>query len=140
MMRPAPRTPRNVTESKRKPNLRLRRSHREFVARLPCLRCGHVSTPDEPNECAHVRMGTDGGAGLKPSDRYTVPLCAKCHRTASDAQHRIGEPAFWGRLGVDPTDAALRLWTVSGNEDQGETVVFKVRQRIALAAPGIIAP
>jgi hypothetical protein len=41
-------------------------------------------------EAAHVRIGTDGGMGVKPSDFYTIPLCAEGHAL----QHAIGEPAF----------------------------------------------
>lgn len=131
-MPPPARTPRSVPQSKPKPQFRIRRSHQQFVGRRMCLGCGRVPTDDEPNECAHVRMGTDGGMGIKPSDRYTVPLCKWCHRLGPKSQHQIGEPAFWGRLGIDPTDPALRLWTVSGDEDKGDAVVFKARQRIEL--------
>lgn len=129
---PLARISRNLPEHKRKPNFRVRRSHREFVGRRICLACGRVPTIEEPNECGHVRMGTDGGGGLKPSDRYTVPLCSWCHRLGPKAQHQVGEPAFWGALGIDPTDPALRLWTVSGDEEKGDTVIFKARQRIEL--------
>lgn len=48
-------------------------------------------------ECAHVRGGTDGGAGLKPSDRWTISLCADHHAE----QHRIGEAAFERQYGLD---------------------------------------
>lgn len=34
---------------------------------------------------------------MKPSDRWAVSLCAMHHRE----QHRIGEPAFERRYGVD---------------------------------------
>lgn len=129
-MRPAARIPRDVRQSQPKQKDRVRRSHRQFVAGLPCLSCGRTATTEQPNECAHVRMGTDGGMGLKPSDRYTCPLCHTCHAR----QHQIGEPTFWAELGVDPTDAALRLWTVSGDHEQGLRLIFKVRQRIALYA------
>lgn len=71
--------------------------------------------------------------GLKPSDRFLVPLCRPpgeegCH----GEQHRIGEPEFWARLGIDPLDLALRLWTVTGNVEQGVRAVLRARQAIAL--------
>jgi hypothetical protein len=50
-----------------------------------------------PIECAHVRKGTDGGQGLKPSDRWTISLCREHHAE----QHRIGEAAFEKRYGLD---------------------------------------
>lgn len=60
-------------------------------------------------ECAHVRMGTDGGTGIKPSDRWCVPLC-KAHHAE---QHRIGEPAFEKRYAVNLKATAERLAALS---------------------------
>jgi hypothetical protein len=57
-------------------------------------------------------------------------LCAACHAR----QHRRGELTFWSELGIDPVDRAMRLWTVSGDEDAAERILFRTRQRIALAA------
>ena len=48
-------------------------------------------------ECAHARRGTDGAAGVKPSDWWTVSLCSAHHAE----QHRIGELAFEERHSVD---------------------------------------
>jgi hypothetical protein len=133
-MRAAPRIPRELPQPARKRSMRVRVKHREFVRSLPCVACGGWSNwpPGSLNsECAHVRMGTDGGTALKPSDRYTVPLCGGpegCHAR----QHQIGEPRFWSALGVDPLDLALRLWTVSGDLDAGVRAVERARQSIAL--------
>jgi hypothetical protein len=79
-----------------------------------------------------VRCGTDGGTGYKPSDRYTVPLCERCHKTGPKAQHRVGELTFWAALGIDPLNVALRLWTISGDVPAGERIVFRARQGIEL--------
>jgi len=76
-----------------------------------------------------VRTGTDGGVGIKPSDRYAVPLCTACHAK----QHRVGELTFWSALRFDPLDVTLRLWTVSADLAAGERIVFRARQRIDLA-------
>ena len=76
-----------------------------------------------------MRTGTDGGVGMKPTDRYAVPLCAACHAK----QHGVGELTFWSRLSVDPLNVSLRLWTVSGDIEAGERIVFRARQRIDLA-------
>jgi hypothetical protein len=43
-----------------------------------------------PIECAHVRTGTDGGTGIKPSDRWCISLCRDHHAE----QHQIGEGPF----------------------------------------------
>jgi hypothetical protein len=57
-------------------------------------------------EAAHVRTGTDGGTGVKPSDRYTIPLCGAAH----DLQHRIGEPRFERRYRINMKQMADELW------------------------------
>ena len=122
---PAPRIPRTVTRHKPKPNLYRRLQHLAFVRQLPCVACGRLA----PSEAAHVRTGTDGGVGVKPADRYTIPLCTACHAK----QHRIGELPFWSALRIDPLNVALRLWTVSADLKAGERTVFRARQRIDLA-------
>ena len=61
-------------------------AHRAWVRGHACCGCGSMTAI----ECAHVRDGTDGGMGLKPSDRWTISLCRDCH----SEQHRIGEEAF----------------------------------------------
>ena len=60
--------------------------HLAFIRGLPCcvVGCRNQSI------AAHVRRGTDGGTGLKPSDRFAVPMCDDHHRE----QHSIGEAAF----------------------------------------------
>ncbi|WP_376959691.1 hypothetical protein ABNQ39_07210 [Azospirillum sp. A26] len=50
-----------------------------------------------PIEAAHVRTGTDGGVGMKPSDKWSISLCKDHHAE----QHNIGEPAFERRHAID---------------------------------------
>jgi hypothetical protein len=121
----APRIPRTIACPKAKRYLRRRPQHLVFVRQLPCVACGKAA----PSEAAHVRTGTDGGIGVKPGDRYAVPLCTACHAR----QHRIGELSFWSARRVDPLNVALRLWTVSGDIKAGERAVFRARQQIYLA-------
>ena len=68
-------------------------AHRAFVRSHACCGCGSVSAI----ECAHVRDGTDGGMGHKPSDRWTISLCRDCH----SRQHQIGEAAFEKEAGIN---------------------------------------
>jgi hypothetical protein len=75
-----------------------------------------------------VRTGTSAGVGMKPGDRYTVPLCTACH----SKQHRLGELTFWSALRFDPLNVELRLWTVSSDVKAGERTVFRARQQIDL--------
>lgn len=65
--------------------------HRNHVRGHACVMCD----AEAPIEVAHIRLGTDGGMGKKPSDFWTVPLCGGpegCHAR----QHREGERTFWG--------------------------------------------
>jgi hypothetical protein len=126
---PVPRIPRTLSLDKPKPNLRRRVRHLAFVRQLPCVACGKAA----PSEAAHVRTGTDStgtdsGVGIKPGDRYAVPLCSVCHAR----QHRVGELTFWSALRIDPLNVALRLWTVSSDMVAGERTVFRARQQIHL--------
>ena len=122
---PAPRIPRTVARRKPATNFRRRAQHLAFVRQLPCVACGKAA----PSDAAHVRTGTDGGVGMKPGDRYAVPLCTACH----EKQHRVGELTFWSALRFDPLNVALRLWTVSADLEAGERIVFRARQQINLA-------
>jgi hypothetical protein len=119
------RIPGTIARPTLKPHLRRRRQHLAFVRQLPCVACGKAA----PSEAAHVRAGTDGGLGVKPGDRYAVPLCTACHTK----QHRIGELTFWSKLRIDPLNVALWLWTVSEDLKAGERTVFRARQQIDLA-------
>jgi len=67
--------------------------HRAWVRGHACSACGSRTAI----ECAHVRNGTDGGTGIKPSDRWCISLCKECHTR----QHQIGEPAFEAAWGID---------------------------------------
>src|SRR5437773_287420 len=117
----SPRIPRRVARPQRKPDLRRRAQHLAFIRQLACVACGAAA----PSEAAHVRSGSDGAAGIKPSDRYSVPLCTTCHAL----QHRFGELTFWSTLRIDPLNSAFRLWTISGDIKSGERTVFRARRR-----------
>jgi hypothetical protein len=121
---PASRIPRVIAPSKSRSDLRRRGQHLAFVRQLPCVVCGQAA----PSEAAHVRSGSDAGAGMKPSDRYSLPLCTECHAL----QHRFGELRFWSVLRIDPLNVAFRLWTVSGDIKAGERIAFRARQQITL--------
>ncbi len=104
--------------------------HQKWIRTLTCLGCG-ASPQKATIECAHVRNGTDGGTGLKPSDRFTVPLCSDCHRE----QHNVGEVTFWGDRHIDAVATASTLWSLRNKEDKtarAEAVIFGARQRADL--------
>lgn len=74
-------------------------AHRAWVRRHHCCVTGCLN---QPIECAHVRRDTDGGIGLKPSDRWSISLC-RIHHVE---QHQIGEAAFEKRYGLDLRELA----------------------------------
>ncbi|HXH52814.1 MAG TPA: putative HNHc nuclease [Sphingomicrobium sp.] len=64
------------------------------------VRKHHCSVPGcrrLPIECAHVRVRTNGGTALKPSDRWCVSLCRYHHAE----QHRLGLKSFETRYGIE---------------------------------------
>lgn len=60
-------------------------------------------------EAAHVRLGTDGGTSLKPSDCWSVPMCSYHHR----AQHQHGEATFAAHYKINLKEIAAELWKKS---------------------------
>lgn len=93
--------------------------HLEYLRKLPC-----VVTGRRPVEAAHIRYGSLiwgkplTGKGIKPDDRFALPLHPDVHR----AQHEANEFEWWGRVGLDPLVLAMRLWEVSGDIAEGEKV------------------
>lgn len=57
-------------------------------------------------EAAHVRTGTDGGMGVKPSDCHVIPLCSIHH----GLQHQWGEAEFERRYDIDMKKIANAMW------------------------------
>lgn len=108
--------------------------HLDFIRSLPCI------VPDcharGRNHAAHIRMGSDWhgkretGAGEKPSDKWTVPLCPEHHVFGSGktAQHASGERVWWRFVGLDPIILAALLWTVTGNLRAGRAIVANARE------------
>lgn len=81
-------------------------AHRAWVRGFECAcRATGFTNCYGPIECAHVRIGTDGGTGIKPSDEWTIPLCAAHHRLL----HSDGEPRFAAAHGLNLKAIAERL-------------------------------
>ena len=98
--------------------------HLAFIRQLPCVMCGDNTS----TEAAHVRMGQPWlgkrhvGAAEKPDDKWSVPLCGRCHRKS----HEQSEHAFWANM-RDPVVLALALWAATGNHELGEQIVRAAR-------------
>jgi hypothetical protein len=84
-------------------------SYEQWVRGLHCVLAGepgHVCTGKI--QVCHIRTGTDGGMGQKPSSFYVFPACAGAH--ISD-QHQHGERDFQKRHGIDLMKIAEWCWT-----------------------------
>lgn len=84
--------------------------HLSFVRTLPCCVCLRTDTV----QAAHIRKGTDGGIGLKPSDCYVVPLCYECH----SRQHSKGEITFWKNDIHKAICLAIELFNETGQKEK----------------------
>lgn len=99
--------------------------HLALIRQCPCLACGH-----EPCDAAHVRMASAmfgkklPGAGAKPDDKWTVPLCREHH----ELQHKVGELTFWHHLDLSPLPIAQALYAVTGDLEAMRRVVMETRK------------
>lgn len=103
-----------VAEAVREDDGRCNEKHIRWIKRLPCAVRGHDC--QGPVTAHHVRRNTDGGTGLKPSDKWTVPLCDGLHG-AVEGHHqegdRIGWLSFEAQYGVDLRALAIKLAAAS---------------------------
>jgi hypothetical protein len=97
-------------------------AHLAYVRTLRCVATG----ADQDIEACHVRKGTDGGAGVKPSDLFVLPMTKYQHKV----QHQIGEPAFYDRIGIpDPILRALEIAMQSPCERTKAAAIEEHRRR-----------
>lgn len=100
--------------------------HLACIRRLPCTACGL-----EPcGEAAHVRMqsgayGKRSGMGVKPDDRFAVPLCHPCHME----QHREGELTYWYRLNLSPLLLCTALHNATSDLPRMRKIVIDFMER-----------
>jgi hypothetical protein len=70
-------------------------AYKRFIRTLPCCVCGSTRRI----EAAHFGPR---GLGQKSSDRYTLPLCRRCHQTNPTSYHRLGPVKFAALHFLDP--------------------------------------
>lgn len=102
-------------------------------ATAPLQRAGCARVPIE---CAHVRRGTNGGAGLKPSDQWVISLCRFHHAE----QHRLGERAFEKKYGVDLVKLASTFTRLSPHRERLRELGARERSLTKTATPRLSAP
>lgn len=87
-------------------------AHRAWIRGFACSACGSTTAI----ECAHARVGTDGGTGIKPSDKWCLSLCKDCHTR----QHQIGEPAFEAEHKINMRELAEAFFKASPHKHRLE--------------------
>lgn len=114
-----------LTKGQKRPR-QTREDHLAFIRGLPCLVCLDAGLRRFGCDPAHVRYADERygkqqtGAGIKPNDQWVVPLCREHH----DNQHDWGdEREWWSHRGIDPLQAAVRLYAVSGDHEAGLLVL-----------------
>ena len=73
------------------------KKHLDFIRNQTCI----ISYVEDVQAC-HIRILSDGGVGLKPSD-FEIPMSYKYHRL----QHDIGELNFYKKFCINPYEIAL---------------------------------
>ncbi|MGH2619177.1 MAG: hypothetical protein ACRDHG_01225 [Anaerolineales bacterium] len=108
-------------------------SHLDLIRQLPCILSGR------PAEVAHIRYA-DGryckpetGIGIKPHDRWTLPLCPELHRLVDGCQHSTNEREWWKSFGLDPRLIASKLW------GKNRTMMERVIAQHTPIKPAIVA-
>lgn len=92
-------------------------------------------------ECAHhVRLGTNGGTSLKPSDYFCIPLINEYHTTGPFALHIIGEESFFTRFNLTAEELFLYYLTKYAAEKfdlKLDIHQLEVHEAIAVVIAGI---
>lgn len=81
--------------------------HLAWIRRLPCAVRG--SDCQGPVHAHHVRSAANSGTGMKPADRFTIPVCARHH----DEGHRTGWISFESKYGISLHNLATKLAAAS---------------------------
>jgi hypothetical protein len=67
--------------------------------------------PQHVIEAAHIRRSFNSGTGMKPADRFCVPLCFEHH-----AESHQGERTFERKYGIDLLALAAQYDLGSGSD------------------------
>ena len=77
--------------------------HLNFIRKQPCFISGQKS------QACHIRLLTDGGTGLKPSDFYVLNFIYQYHKMQTD----LGEQTFYKKFNINPFTLAKELVIIS---------------------------
>lgn len=77
--------------------------HLNFIRKQPCIITG------QKTQACHIRILTDGGTSIKPSDYFCIGLHKDLHRQ----QHYLGEISFYQKWSINPFKIAKNLVIMS---------------------------
>src|ERR1039458_829658 len=80
-----------------------------WIRTLGCVVCSRASRGATVVEAAHTNALGPRGIGQKTSDFSAIPLCSGHHRENPNSYHRLGEPGFSHKHGIDLKELVLRL-------------------------------
>tara|TARA_Y100000310_G_C20430049_1_gene691028 strand:+ start:423 stop:716 length:294 start_codon:yes stop_codon:yes gene_type:complete len=90
-----------------------------FIASLSCCACGGRGGV-VPHHL--LRVGDrPKGMGRKNEDRWTIPMCFRCHAVL---HARGDEAAYLDEHGIAGPDLAGQLWRETGDYEAGSFLVF----------------
>lgn len=104
-----------------------------WVRNLPCCVC----STQRGVEAAHVGAH---GLGQKASDRSTIPLCPRHHRTGADSLHNLGPRRFEQVHGVVLADLVERLNQKPKLRIEGGRYYAQIGERDYLVGNVLIGP
>lgn len=117
-----------MTDVRQKQPRKKNENHLKAIRQCNCLVCG----ASYPSEAAHIRYSSmrygkfHTGMGQKPDDKWTVPLCARCHRIGDKkitAQHQMSERKFWKAHGINPIEIAAELYACDSHVTRMQDMV-----------------
>ena len=91
--------------------------HLNFVRSLSC----YISD-QTPSQACHIRILTDGGTGIKPSDFYVLPFTYHFHKMQSD----IGELNFYKKFNINPFQVAKSIIMLSNCKQINNTNIIDI--------------
>lgn len=104
--------------------LAMHRNHRNSKY-LKWLRTQNCVVSGEKAQCAHhIRLETNGGSGLKPSDYFCIPLKNEYHTTGAHALHIIGEDTFFKQFKLNRDELFLKFLKGFLKEEHNIVVEF----------------
>lgn len=90
-------------------------AHLALIRKMPCCTCLMVHERNDPHHLKSELAGAERGVGMKATDKWTVPLCRRCHDEVESIGSRK-EVGFFEWYGIsDVHELAHALWKETGD-------------------------